>query len=109
MVISSFKEWVRRWFATDFDGYEQDIATALESFFDLNRKYEALHELHVKRHRIGSLDIDPVTLTAVLRTIEPSMRAESDGKTMVIYSENPLNQAQINAVVARAKLEVNLT
>lgn len=107
--MSWFKRFCRWLLRAELLEYEKDIHDLGEYLFDLNDKYEHLREFNAHRYRVGSVDIDPVALTAVVRTIEPSMRVESDGRRLVIYSENPLDNAQKNAVLVKMKREVNLT
>ena len=101
-----FVHWLAR---EDIQKLEEDVVSLGETWFELVDKYEHLREFNAKRFRVGSIDVDPVGLTALARAIEPSMRVESDGQRLVIYSENPLDKPQLNAVVAHMRREVNLT
>lgn len=62
-----------------------------------------------ERTRICSIMLDPVRLTAELRSIQPSIRAEWSGTRLVIYAESQLSSAQMNAVLGKLNKLVDLT
>ena len=55
---------------------------------------------HATRVRVGHIPFDPIAITARIRAIQGSLRAEWDGDKLVIYADRPLTEPEFNAVVA---------
>ena len=61
------------------------------------------------RVRICSLPLDPVRLTARLRLIEPSLRAEWEGIRLTVYGDVALSEPKLNAVAAMLAQKADFT
>lgn len=86
----------------------QDANIALEKQIGIMQ--DALENREVPpRHRVCSIKIDPVRLTAELRAIESSLRVEWEGTRFTVYSDGPIIDAQTNAVIMKMQLPVDLT
>jgi len=68
---------------------------------------ERVLAVHTGQLRIASADIDPISLTTKLRSIQPTLRVETDHHTMTLYADRELTESELNAV--EATLRWNLT
>ena len=67
-------------------------------------------DCHSTRVRIGSIPIfDAIEMTARIRTVEGSLRCETDGKKIVAYGDRQITEAEWNALVAAGTPEWNRT
>lgn len=118
MLLTSWfsKRWVKR---STFDNVAKNRAEAYKEVLakneilvteaiQLRQRCEELREMHVP-FRIGSITLDPFELTARLHAIEGSLKAEYDGKRIVITASGPLPEAEMNAVKAALAPNLNLT
>lgn len=64
------------------------------------KERERVLGLHAERIRVGHFSADPLEITARLRKVEASLRAEYDGRHIVVYGKHRLTPEQRNAVAA---------
>src|SRR3990167_762738 len=93
----------------ELEGAERYIRVLQQEKVEIQGRYDNLRELHSDRVRICSLVVDPARLTAKLRVIEPTLRAEWDGDKVVVYSDVTLPRPKMNAVLAMLEGQVDLT
>lgn len=86
----------------------QRLGDELESLRKRNSELEFAASA-AGRHRVCSVKIDPVRLTAQLRGIDPTLRAEYDGSRLVVYSDYELPETKVNAAVAKLNLVADRT
>ncbi len=77
-----------------------ELSASRAAQLSAERRFDSLQELHSSTVRVVTWNVDPMRLTAKLRAIESTLRAERDGDKLVVYSNSKLSEAQINAVNA---------
>ena len=93
--------------------YAQSLATQTELMANMNELQEHLDLVSAlpDRTRIFRIRLDPVGLTAQLRSIEPSFRVEwsASRMEMIGYSDIKLPASKVNAIMEKVKPQVDLT
>lgn len=59
--------------------------------------------------RVGSINVDPVQLTASMRRIVPDIRVEMLGYQLVIMSNHVLTEAELNGIEAVCPFTIDPT
>lgn len=98
------------------DALNQQVLDAAEAVAGAEKErdqaveaYKELEWLHSTRVRVGAIHVDPEMLTARLRAIEPTLRAEFDGHKVVVYARRHLEDAERRAVMALLKPDLDRT
>ena len=88
---------------------EQQVYQLQGDYDKLSDRFQTLSNMHTDRIRVGSITLDPFELTARLHRIEPSLKAEYDGKRIVIYGDRRLESSEMNALKSTLAPDLNPT
>jgi len=76
---------------------------------NLQQKYDSIYELNSTRTRIGFIAVDAIEIEARLRTVEPTIKVEFDGRRIFIYADRLMTTPEINQLEGMLKVQIDRT
>ncbi len=108
-VVLKRTETAKKLTEEQVDRLTQHIKKSNSDYAELSSKYDSLCELHSNRIRIGTIDVDPLTITAKLRAVEPTIRVEFDGKKLFLYADKVLTEPEFNQLEGMLRVHIDRT